>query len=127
MGRAQAWWPAVVIAAAIFLASSTAGSALPGRLPPGADKVAHLMIYGLLGAAVARAIWGRSGNPTLFRVAIWATVVSALYGLSDEAHQLFVPGRSFEIWDLVADAFGALVGAALFLKARRRRQVSPPA
>lgn len=35
------------------------------------------------------------------------------YGLTDEIHQLFVPGRSFQIIDLIMDASGALIAIVL--------------
>ena len=35
------------------------------------------------------------------------------FGISDEIHQSFVPGRSPDLWDLVADSLGALLGAYL--------------
>jgi VanZ family protein len=49
--------------------------------------------------------------------------VSTLYGVSDELHQLFVPGRNCDWHDVVADAAGSLLGAALgsALATRRRR------
>jgi VanZ family protein len=34
-----------------------------------------------------------------------------LYGVSDEFHQYFVPGRSVEALDVLADALGGLLGA----------------
>lgn len=39
-----------------------------------------------------------------------AFLCAVLYGLSDETHQLFVPGREFSLFDLLADAVGAAVG-----------------
>ncbi|MBU4129066.1 VanZ family protein, partial [bacterium] len=41
-----------------------------------------------------------------------------LYALSDEIHQFFVPGREFDLWDLVADSLG-IVFVALYLKRRQ--------
>ena len=39
-----------------------------------------------------------------------AIVISSLYGVSDEYHQLFVPGRTFDVFDMLADAIGSVVG-----------------
>jgi VanZ family protein len=39
-------------------------------------------------------------------------VLSFLYGLSDEVHQMFTPGRSPDILDVVADTAGASLGVA---------------
>jgi VanZ family protein len=41
-----------------------------------------------------------------------AVVISTLYGVSDEYHQLFVPGRSFDVFDMLADFIGSVVGAS---------------
>jgi len=44
-----------------------------------------------------------------------------IYGLADELHQLLVPARVFDGWDLAADALGAAFGAVgRALWARRR-------
>lgn len=43
---------------------------------------------------------------------VWLVVVLVvLYGLLDEFHQYFVPGRTVDIYDALADAAGALLGA----------------
>ncbi len=39
--------------------------------------------------------------------------VGALYAVSDEIHQYFVPGRSFQLTDILTDSAGALCGAVL--------------
>ena len=43
-------------------------------------------------------------------VAIAAWLVATLYGVTDEWHQMYVPGRTSELRDLVNDAAGALAG-----------------
>jgi VanZ family protein len=40
-------------------------------------------------------------------------LITVLYGISDEMHQGFVPSRNSEVKDVVSDAAGALLGAAL--------------
>ena len=37
----------------------------------------------------------------------------ALYGLSDEIHQLFVVGRNFDVLDLFVDTIGGLSGCLI--------------
>lgn len=39
-------------------------------------------------------------------------IVASLFGISDELHQLFVPGRECSIWDMGADSLGALIAQA---------------
>jgi VanZ family protein len=89
---------------------------LPVEAPslPGLDKVVHAVLYALLAFLAARAF---ATLPALKspRVLVWAAAGFAiLYGLSDEVHQAFVPGRSADIWDLAADAAGAVVGAVVY-------------
>lgn len=90
------------------------GFDLPGWLP--LDKVAHFGLFGVLAALLYLA-----GSSALLAVAI-----AALYGVSDEVHQMFVPGRSPDVRDWLADLAGALAGVwAVILMARggsRRRQ-----
>ena len=38
---------------------------------------------------------------------------TALYAVTDEIHQLFVPGRSGQITDVILDSCGGLIGAVL--------------
>jgi VanZ family protein len=46
----------------------------------------------------------------VWRTAVFAILVSVLWGLSDEIHQAFVPGRSSEVADFVADVVGSVAG-----------------
>jgi VanZ family protein len=86
-------------------------STLPS--PPG-DLSAydvHIAAYAGLGALSARAA-GKGLRDVSWRAVLAAVVISSLYGVSDEYHQLFVPGRSFDILDIVADIIGSIVGAS---------------
>lgn len=103
------WGPAVAVMSAIFLLSSR--QALP--VPPGYDdKVAHAVAYGALALALLHGLTGAwRQRPRLSHVGL-AVLFATLYGVSDEVHQTFVPGRSMEALDVVADAVGA-AGAAI--------------
>ena len=80
---------------------------------PFRDKGVHMVEYALLGFLLAHATlrtWPRrSAFRTLF-LAFWITV---LWGLFDEMHQAFVPGRSSEVLDFVADTLGAGAGVVM--------------
>lgn len=71
------------------------------HFPLGADKVGHAAAYAVLGALLTLA----TGRVCL------AVVIATLFGVSDEIHQYFVPGRAADVFDVVADGVGALVGA----------------
>ena len=107
------WGPVVLQMALIFLASSTSDpDPLPGRF---LDKVAHLAVYAVLGALLARALAGGPVCALNWRHAAVAVVLSTIYGISDEWHQSFVSGRTPDAMDVVADGFGALAGAFCLL------------
>jgi VanZ family protein len=100
------WGPALLWAGLIFFVSSRSVVPVPQGLEW--DKVAHLAAYTVLGLTLA---WGAAGSGMPpYRV----IVIGLLYGASDEVHQLYVPGRSFELLDWVADAAGVCLGVALF-------------
>lgn len=105
------WGPVIIVMALIFSASSISD---PGAPPGGmSDKAAHFLAYAALGASLMRALaGGRTAGMTVRRIGL-ATLLATLYGASDEVHQMFVPGRTPEVMDLVADAWGAAAGAVL--------------
>ncbi|MGH9370551.1 MAG: VanZ family protein [Vicinamibacterales bacterium] len=111
------WGPVVLVMALIYSASSMSD---PGAPPGGlSDKGAHFVAYGALGASLVRALaGGRSAAMTPRRV-ILAAVLATLYGASDELHQSFVPERSPDVLDLVADTIGGLAGAVFLSVAAR--------
>ncbi|MCG3133749.1 MAG: hypothetical protein HMLKMBBP_00979 [Planctomycetes bacterium] len=81
-----------------------------------ADKAVHFLLYAAGGAAARLALGG------MRRPSAWsaAAVLCAAWGVLDEVHQSFTPGRSPEAADAFADALGALVGAVLAEAAARR-------
>ena len=100
-------------------------SSIPGRAAPVliADKVAHLIAYAVLGAAV-RWGFGHAGEPR--RAGAVSFVVATGYGAVDEIHQWFVPGRTASVGDWVADTIGAAIGVAAmaaFVRRTGRSQV----
>jgi VanZ family protein len=107
--RLRRWGPAVAWAATIFALSSF--SKLPSPPEAFTDKHAHVAAYAILAAAI---VWGLTdGAPsrTTWRHAGVAAVLASLYGMTDEWHQSFVPGRDTSIADLAADALGACLAA----------------
>ena len=89
---------------------------------PCGDKVVHGCAYGVLATLVHHAI--RSTRPPLLSLGpvFFAFVFALLYGLMDEVHQAYVPGRDASALDLLADAVGAaIVCLALILWTDRPR------
>lgn len=105
-------WP-IMLAATIIMASGRGAVAAPDIVD--FDKVAHFAIYGLLATLVARA--GFSGQRGW-----WAVLIVSLFGLTDEWHQSFTPGRSVEVADWVADTLGAIAAVALYVYWKNYRE-----
>ncbi len=82
------------------------------QLFPHIDKLLHFTCYFGLAFLLAQA---NAHGP--MRKRFWiAFAIASLYGITDEIHQSFVPGREADFWDWLADSSGAWVGAYLFLK-----------
>ncbi|MBD3410041.1 MAG: teicoplanin resistance protein VanZ [Ignavibacteriales bacterium] len=97
---------------ALLVATSLPQSAAPELVF--SDKLVHFGAYAGLSALLSLALayqrkWRRLATSPL----AWAAAIAILYGAFDELHQAFIPGRSCEFLDLVADALGAGVGAAI--------------
>lgn len=104
------WGPPVAEMAALFFLS--AGPA-PSIVPAISDKVIHVAIYGLLALLLLRALAAGRWEGVSARTVCAAVALTALYGLTDEWHQSFVPSRSAEWADVAADVCGAsLAGGA---------------
>jgi len=71
----------------------------------------HVGAYAVLGALSARAT-GKGLRHVSWRAVAAAILISSLYGVFDEFHQRFTPGRSFDLLDMAADAIGSIVGAS---------------
>ena len=80
-------------------------------LPPidGLDKVFHFIAYFVLGLTFVFAYFK---NGIIFHY-LPGLISSVIYSWLDEFHQTFIPTRSFEIGDLVADFCGALCATLL--------------
>jgi VanZ family protein len=108
--RFRLWGPVVLYCALIFgLSSISAVPSLPGNM---SDKLAHVLLYSGLGFLVARALTGGT-RPLSAHALVVVLAFAAVYGFSDETHQLFVPNRQFDVRDMAADVVGAAVGAGV--------------
>jgi VanZ family protein len=106
--RVLLWTPAIVWAIVIFAVSS-----IPSlqTQPLGSDKTAHAVEYAILAILVVFGAAGGTWAGVTWRVVAWTIGLSALYAVSDELHQSFVPGRSSSAGDVAADVAGAAAAA----------------
>ena len=104
---------ALVYTGLIFWVSSQSGEKVGRFLPlPYLDLVAHALAYALM-AVLWYAALRRSLRLGATAVAWITFAFVVLYGVSDEIHQSFVPGRKSSVLDVVADAVGAALGLAV--------------
>lgn len=90
-------------------------------------KVAHMGLYAVLGALAlwAVALFGERKG----RAILWSLLIAAGYAITDEFHQLFIPGRSGEFTDILIDAAGVTIGvliAATVWQRYQKRFLSSP-
>lgn len=110
MRAALSWAPALAWAGVIF-----AFSAVPGLKSPWdawdyfLRKNAHVFEYAVLAFLIARGL--RATGPRAASPWVPAFLLAALYAVSDEFHQSFVPGRGPSPLDIGFDALGAALGA----------------
>jgi VanZ family protein len=75
-------------------------------------KFAHGSVYFVLAILIMNAFMKSGGE--VFRTAACTLIFCIFYAVGDEVHQLFVPGRSGQIKDILIDSIGAIVGIGLY-------------
>ena len=123
-----AWLPAAAYMALIWFVSSLETPGFPTALFPLRDKGVHATEYGVLGFLVAHACLRTFPHHGRARVAAVAILAGVLWGTLDEIHQAFVPGRSADVLDLLADSVGVTLGTLARWLAHhvRRARPAPP-
>ncbi len=105
-GALISWTLTLCYMGLIYYLSSKNNIKLP-EFTIGFDKVLHTCAY--MGLAFLSYISiNKSGIKKYVFIA--AFLFAGIYGISDEIHQSFVPGRDASLGDLVADFSGALIG-----------------
>lgn len=111
------WLPVFIDAALIFYFSSLPVPPLIIEIIP-ETLIWHMIEYAILSFLLFRAL--NNTNSTVLRnnSTLLAITIATLYGVIDEAHQLFVPGRTFSYYDMIADFIGSsfILTKMLFLK-----------
>ncbi len=117
--------PLLLVMGIIYFLSSVPGDRLVLPDIVNIDKVAHMAIYGLLAAAAFYAFGGRLRRLHPRLIPLLVILICTLYGVSDEFHQSFVPNRSPDVFDVMADSCGAaLVCVISHIYLRKKKSIS---
>jgi len=128
------WLPVILYGCIIFYLSSISTlSVLPG-IKEGTDtfadlgmvsefwpRLSHFIEYAGFSLLIFRAAYNSKKEWLRQNPFLWALVFASIFGMSDEFHQLFVPSRSCNIGDWLADTFGALTAQISLYKIMQGR------
>jgi len=117
---ALAWLPAILYTGLIWWLSSQPLHIEGIERFPFQDKGVHFVEYGTLCLTLCFAVY-RTWPGRGLRAPLAAAWMTTALGLLDELHQAFVPGRSSDARDLLADLLGALTFAFAYHAFRRWR------
>ena len=81
------------------------------------DKIYHIIEYAILGYLILR-VMEQGMRMYGGWMIILCILIGSIYGLSDEIHQILVPGRYFSWWDMTANIAGTALGSWIYLKIR---------
>lgn len=111
-GKIFLWLPVLIHMGIIYYFSSQpAGSpTLEGFPVPAA--LGHFVGYFILGGLLYRAFAGGVDRWYGY-AAMMAVTVAVLYGIFDEIHQSFVPGRDSSVLDVLINAWGIVTAVAV--------------
>ena len=108
----------------IFILSSLPAKSFPAGTTNGEEIIAHIFLYAVLAYLIYQLAVTFSKDAKVWKIMFCSLVIAALYGVSDEYHQGFVPGRFVSFSDLGFDIFGAAVGIIFYaLLAKRKPKI----
>ena len=83
---------------------------VPALLPGYFDKLVHVLLYMPLAFLIFSAMKRSGFNKYVFLISF---LLAGVYGITDEIHQSFVPGRDAALADVAADFVGSIMGSYL--------------
>ena len=93
----------------LFTATTLPGNQLPDLHL--SDKIEHFSAFFILSVLLNLALMFQKKSFILYKYSALVTIIITLsYGAVDELHQIFIPGRSADIRDWLADATGVILG-----------------
>lgn len=108
------WLPVLLSMGVIFYLSSVPGRNIP-FLFPFEDIVFHSSVFAILGFTFSRAINNIYTRISFANALLFTVIFGVIYGISDEFHQSFIPGRQVSSWDVFIDGTGSFIGSSFYI------------
>ena len=115
-----AWVLVVIIAVGIFYFSSLHGGQGGGGGNPFIPTIYHVSAFFLLALFLFIASLRGEKNAGII---VFAFLVAIFYGISDEIHQIFVPGRSSSLGDVFLDSVGVFYAFMIYAISLQYREI----
>ncbi|MFQ5887213.1 MAG: VanZ family protein [Candidatus Hydrothermarchaeales archaeon] len=121
------WFPVYIYAALIFYVSSLRFEPLPQNLlvrwvdlfdPK--RVILHVIEYSGLGYLLYRALINSDKKLFYENAFLLAVLFGFFYGVTDEIHQALVPTREMNLYDILSNGLGSMVGAVIPFRNNKR-------
>lgn len=116
--------PMLIVMGTIFFLSHQPADSISLPAFPGSDKIAHMVAYSFLGWSMLFSIpprhWKRKSEKLVYCFVLFLVL---LYGISDEFHQSFIPGRQPDLRDIVADMAGGIAAISSWIVWKRKYNI----
>ena len=118
-------WLTLVYAVLILIVSSIPDLKTPQLGFEYQDKLYHLIEYSIFSVLLFFALLNSQRNFLRKNVLLISLLIGASFGILDELHQKFIPGRQADVLDFTADFVGVALIQICFWIYHRRKSVKP--
>ncbi len=110
----DAHFPWILLALIITIQSSVSSIYLPDVGISFIDKMLHFVVFGIWGLTLTRGLI-MTKSDFVHKYLMWIVFVAGMiFAFSDEWHQYFVPGRTSDVYDWIADISGVIIFSLLY-------------
>ncbi|UCE25041.1 MAG: VanZ family protein [Candidatus Zixiibacteriota bacterium] len=111
----------VILYAGLVIALSSIPNLSPAPLKIlAADKIAHFIEYGVFSFLTFRSFSNFGRNISVNRAFLFSIIFMCIFASFDEYYQRFIPGRDFDVLDILTDIAGAVL-VLIFMRIRTNR------